>query len=102
MPGLCPPPRRPRARRARRRRQDRVKILLDACVSGGASGTLRAAGHDVVWAGDWDESASDEDIIARAAAEGRILVTLDKDFGELAVVQRVPHAGIIRLVAGRT
>jgi len=78
-----------------------VKILLDACVSGGASGTLRAAGHDVVWAGDWDESPSDQDIIARAAADGRILVTLDKDFGELAVVQRVPHAGIIRLAGCR-
>ena len=78
-----------------------MKILLDTCVSGGASGTLRAAGHDVVWAGDWDESLSDQDIIARAAADGRILITLDKDFGELAVVQRVPHAGIIRLVGCR-
>ena len=65
-------------------------------------GTLRAAGHDVVWAGEWEASPSDDDIIARAAADERILVTLDKDFGELAVVRRLPHAGIIRLVACRT
>ena len=30
--------------------------------------------------------------------EQRILVTLDKDFGELAIVRGLPHAGIIRLV----
>ena len=36
-----------------------------------------------------------------AASELRILVTLDKDFGELAVVRRVPHAGIVRLVGFR-
>jgi len=78
-----------------------VKFLLDACVSGGALTTLRAAGHDAMWAGDWVENPSDEEIIARAADEARILVTLDKDFGELAVVHRLPHAGIVRLVGFR-
>jgi len=34
----------------------------------------------------------------RAHKEGRILVTLDKDFGELAIVHEMPHSGIIRLV----
>jgi len=28
----------------------------------------------------------------------RVLVTLDKDFGELAIVRGLPHAGILRLV----
>jgi predicted nuclease of predicted toxin-antitoxin system len=28
----------------------------------------------------------------------RVLVTLDKDFGELAVVRGRPHAGLVRLV----
>ena len=79
-----------------------MKLLLGACVSGAASGTLRAAGHDVVWAGEWEASQSDDDIIARAAADERILVTLDEDFGELAVVRRLPHAGIICLVAEQT
>jgi hypothetical protein len=37
-------------------------------------------------------------ILARAHQEGRILVTLDKDFGELAVVRKQPHSGIVRLV----
>jgi predicted nuclease of predicted toxin-antitoxin system len=37
-------------------------------------------------------------MLAYAHREGRVLATLDKDFGELAVVRRIPHSGIIRLV----
>jgi predicted nuclease of predicted toxin-antitoxin system len=75
-----------------------VKLLLDTCISGGAVGPLAAAGHDVIWAGDWPADPGDDEILARASHEGRILITLDKDFGELAVVREQAHAGIIRLV----
>ena len=34
----------------------------------------------------------------RAADDGRVLVTLDKDFGKLAVLRGATHCGIIRLV----
>jgi predicted nuclease of predicted toxin-antitoxin system len=67
-------------------------------VWGGAAARLRAAGHDVIWSGDWPADPGDEEILARALAEGRVLVTLDKDFGELAIVRGLPHAGILRLV----
>jgi hypothetical protein len=46
-----------------------------------------AAGHDVIWAGDWSDDPGDEAILARASEERRVLVTLDKDFGELAIVR---------------
>jgi predicted nuclease of predicted toxin-antitoxin system len=75
-----------------------VKILLDACVWGKAKERLAQEGHDVVWAGDWDEDPGDLEILERARREGRLLITLDKDFGELAIVRRVRHAGIMRLV----
>ena len=75
-----------------------MRLLLDACVWGGASEELIAAGHDVVWAGEWPENPGDMEILARAYGEGRTLVTLDKDFGELAIVWGHPHRGIIRLV----
>ena len=78
-----------------------MKLLLDACVWGGARAPLVSAGHDVVWAGDWAHDPSDEEIIAWTASEARILVTLDKDFGELAVVRRMPHTGIVRIVGQR-
>ncbi len=75
-----------------------MKLLLDTCVWGGAIETLEAAGHDVIWAGAWDVDPGDDEILARAHQEGRVLVTLDKNFGELAVVRGHPHAGIVRLV----
>ncbi len=52
----------------------------------------------MVWCGDWQADPGDEEILARALADGRVLVTLDKDFGELAIVRELPHAGILRLV----
>jgi predicted nuclease of predicted toxin-antitoxin system len=75
-----------------------MKILLDACVWGKAKETLVREGHDVVWAGDWAEDPGDLEILSRAHKEHRVLVTLDKDFGELAIVRKIPPSGIIRLV----
>jgi predicted nuclease of predicted toxin-antitoxin system len=59
---------------------------------------LRDAGHDVVWTGEWDKDPGDAEILALAFSQGRVLVTLDKDFGELAIVRGESHSGIIRLV----
>lgn len=75
-----------------------MKLLLDTCVWGHARKELALGGHDAVWAGDWPEDPGDEEILTRAYDEGRILVTLDKDFGEHAIVRRMPHCGIVRLV----
>jgi len=75
-----------------------MKVLLDSCVWGKVRAELEVAGHDVVWSGDWPEDPGDEEILARANAEGRVLVTLDKDFGELATLLGKPHHGLLRLV----
>jgi predicted nuclease of predicted toxin-antitoxin system len=75
-----------------------VKVLLDACVWGGAREPMAKAGHDVLWAGDWTTDPGDEEILEQARRDDRVLVTLDKDFGELAVVHGRSHAGILRLV----
>ncbi len=75
-----------------------MKLLLDTCVWGGVLSTLRDSGHDVIWAGEWPEDPGDEEILSRAHQDGRILITLDKDFGELAIVRGIPHSGIVRLV----
>jgi predicted nuclease of predicted toxin-antitoxin system len=75
-----------------------MKILLDSCVWGKARAELEAAGHDVACAADWPADPGGEEILARAYQQSRILVTLDKDFGELAVLRGLPHHGVIRLV----
>jgi predicted nuclease of predicted toxin-antitoxin system len=76
-----------------------MKLLLDTCVWGGARKILDEAGHDVIWSGDWPEDPGDSEILSRAYRESRILITLDKDFGELAIIRVEPHCGIIRLVS---
>ncbi len=52
--------------------------LPEACVV-----ALRKAGHDVLWIREAAPGASDRDVLARAQSEERLLLTFDKDFGEL-------------------
>jgi predicted nuclease of predicted toxin-antitoxin system len=75
-----------------------MKVLLDSCVWGGAREILETSGHDTKWAGNLTPDPGDEAILNTAYHEKRVLVTLDKDFGELAIVYDKPHCGIIRLV----
>ena len=46
-----------------------MKILLDACVWGGARARLKSEGHDVEWIGDLSEDPGDEEVLSRARAE---------------------------------
>ena len=55
----------------------------------------------MIWSGDWTNDPGDEEILARAHTERRVLVTLDKDFGELAIVRGIPHSGLVRLAGIR-
>jgi len=75
-----------------------VRLLLDSSIWPRTAEALRSMGHDVVWVGDWSHDPGDRAILDEAHRDGRILVTLDKDFGELAVRYAVPHSGIVRLV----
>jgi predicted nuclease of predicted toxin-antitoxin system len=75
-----------------------LKVLLDTCLSVQAWEALKAAGHDATWGGVWEKDPGDDAILDLAFKEGRILVTLDKDFGGLAVLKGAAHCGIVRLV----
>jgi predicted nuclease of predicted toxin-antitoxin system len=75
-----------------------MKLLLDTCVWGAARQLLKAMGHDVIWTGEWPQDPGDEEILNIAIHEERVLVTLDKDFGELAILHTIKHCGIVRLV----
>lgn len=51
--------------------------------------------------GDWSQGPEDDEILRVAFAESRVLVTIDKDFGEMVIVRGMVHAGLIRLVGFR-
>ena len=64
---------------------------------------LRALGHDVAWVRTDAPGSTDPQVLARAVAEARILLTFDKDFGDLAFLAGLPTGcGIVlfRLPAG--
>ncbi|HZU89060.1 MAG TPA: DUF5615 family PIN-like protein [Stellaceae bacterium] len=61
-----------------------MRFLADENFPGAAVAALAAAGHDVVWVRTAAPGAADADVLACAAREHRILLTFDKDFGELA------------------
>jgi predicted nuclease of predicted toxin-antitoxin system len=45
---------------------------------------LRSDGHDVAWIRTDAPGSKDPDILHRAVVENRVLLTFDKDFGDLA------------------
>jgi predicted nuclease of predicted toxin-antitoxin system len=60
-----------------------VRWLADECVAAPLVASLRAAGHDVLYVVEAAAGLSDADVIALALRENRLLLTEDKDFGEL-------------------
>jgi predicted nuclease of predicted toxin-antitoxin system len=60
-----------------------VRWLADECISPGILRALRHAGHDVVSALEQFQGFEDIFLLELAAREKRILLTEDRDFGEL-------------------
>jgi hypothetical protein len=60
-----------------------LRFRADENIPGVAVRALEQAGHDVVWIRISNPGASDIDVLGQAAREARILLTFDKDFGEL-------------------
>jgi len=58
---------------------------------------LREAGHDVSECRERGPDPGDLVLLGWAAAEDRVLITLDKDFGQLVFASNASHRGIIRL-----
>ena len=62
-----------------------MRLLADENIPGHTIRALRAAGHDVLAAAETLPGAADRALLERAVAEARVLLTFDRDFGELAV-----------------
>ncbi len=68
---------------------------MDECTGRRLAVLLENAGYDMVYVGDWKSSASDEEVLRKAEEEDRILITDDKDFGELVFRLGRPTKGVI-------
>jgi predicted nuclease of predicted toxin-antitoxin system len=78
-----------------------MRFLADENVSRFVVERLRAVGFDVASVGATRSGASDNDVLAVAMREGRILITEDRDFGELVVRQRAEVPGVVLLELDR-
>jgi predicted nuclease of predicted toxin-antitoxin system len=73
-----------------------MKFLFDQSADFRLIDHLRSLGHDVTAISrEYPHSLADEDVLAIARQEQRILVVADRDFGELIFNQGLAGAGVL-------
>ena len=72
-----------------------MRFLADECLHVGIVAALRQAGHEVATIAPCDTGATDEAVLTRAARDRAILLTADKDFGEIAIARGAAASGIV-------
>ena len=74
-----------------------MKLLADEYCDAGLVEALRREGRDVTYILEMKPGASDTEVLQQARRDERILLTVDKDFGELVYRLRRPVLGLILL-----
>ncbi len=72
-----------------------MKIVADESVDKQIVDRFRAQGHDVLFVTELDPGIDDETVLLQSRQANAILLTADKDFGELVFRQRLLHSGIL-------
>ncbi|MGH6923904.1 MAG: DUF5615 family PIN-like protein [Propylenella sp.] len=62
-----------------------MRFLVDECISRAIVEKLRASHHDVIWVAEAQPGAPDRDILKLSRDDSRLLLTADRDFGELTI-----------------
>jgi predicted nuclease of predicted toxin-antitoxin system len=74
-----------------------MKILANAHISRAIFGFLTSLGHDCVHTELVSPGMPDDDLLQLAVGQRRIILTADKDFGDLVYRRGLPAVGIILL-----
>lgn len=74
-----------------------MKILADESVERQIVERLRREGHDVLYVAEMEPGITDDVVLGRADEGQALLLTADKDFGELVFRQRLSSSGIVLL-----
>ena len=75
-----------------------IRALLDQGLPRSSTALLRQAGWDVAHAGELGlAKASDATILARAASDRRMIVTLDADFHRLLAISGASEPSVVRI-----
>jgi len=74
-----------------------MRFLVDRCAGRRLAEWLSSQGHDVLESRTLGPDPGDRALLETASEQGRILITIDTDFGQIIYLDRVAHSGIIRL-----
>ena len=74
-----------------------MRFMVDESTGAAVVEYLRSSGHDVLAVAELMRQADDPDILTSALNEDRILITNDKDFGELVYRTGRTHPGVLLL-----
>ena len=72
-----------------------MNLLADESVDRPIVERLRNDGHEVVYVAELSPSIGDNEVLQKANDSRALLLTADKDFGELVFRQRRLHAGVV-------
>src|SRR5512133_881946 len=74
-----------------------MRFLVDECTGPAVAAWLRSQGHEVFSVYESARGVDDETVITMAFSENWILITNDKDFGDMVIRERKPHHGVIMM-----
>jgi predicted nuclease of predicted toxin-antitoxin system len=72
-----------------------MRFLADESCDFAVVRALRSAGYDVLAVSEFQQRSVDQELMTLTYAEGRILLTEDKDFGWLVFAGQVDNPGVI-------
>ncbi len=72
-----------------------MRFLADESCDFSIVRALRSAGHDVLAVTEFASGADDATVMDLALREHRVLLTEDKDFGQLVYAQSLQSSGVI-------
>ena len=80
-----------------------MRWLVDECIDAGLVAHLRRLKHDVIYMAELAPAANDAEVLALALRESRLLLTEDKDFGDLVFRRggQVPGMVLLRVDPAR-
>ncbi|MBV8132674.1 MAG: DUF5615 family PIN-like protein [Alphaproteobacteria bacterium] len=74
-----------------------MRWLADECVDAALVSRLRGAGHDTLYVAEIASGATDAEVLRQARSDSRLLLTEDKDFGDLLFRLKLAVPGVVLL-----
>lgn len=72
-----------------------MNLLVDESVEAHIVERLRKEGHELVYVAEMDRGTPDEIVLSQANKNNALLITADKDFGELVFRRRLINSGVM-------